>query len=134
MHRLIEFMENYLLRSLIPFLVVLGVGLSALLGTLYCVSVIEGRLGRLTPFDLNVVVLGDAPLWVLLLAGMLIVNGIVMSRAALASAHLGRRQGRLGYEISIPFPLGRLAAANVTYIGASIVVSYLARQLLCTGF
>jgi len=134
MHRLIEFMENYLLRSLIPFLVVLCVALGALLGTLYCVSVVERRMGRLTPFDLEVHVLGDAPLWVLLVAGMLMVNGIVMSRAALASVNFGRRQDHPGYEVSVSFPLGRLCACNISYLGASIIVSYITRHLLCAAF
>ncbi len=130
MQRLIEFMEHYLLRSLIPFVVVVGISFGVLLAVLYGIAVVEHRAGRPGPFDVEVPQLGDAPLWIILVMGLLLANGVVMSQLSLFSILWGRRRREPGYKFDIPFPLGRLAAMNVTYVGAAGIAFFALRQLL----
>ncbi len=107
---------------------ILGTSLISLYLVLWGVSVVEHRLGRPTVFEMQVVALGDAPLWVLLLAGMGITNGITMSRWALVSANIVKRGVGGGYELTVPFPAGKMAAVNILYIGASVIFFYAARS------
>ena len=84
-------LQLFLYKAVWPMVAILGTSLTSLYLVLWGVSVVEHRLGRPTVFEMQVAALGDAPLWVLLLAGMGITNGITMSRWALMSASVSKR-------------------------------------------
>jgi len=125
---MVRFVEFYLWKACWLMLAVLLLSLVALLLALWGVSMVEQDLGRQTAFDIEVRVLGDAPLWVLLQAGMLVMNGLAMTRWALMTADVGRRRMGYGYEINLPFPLAKIAAANVLYIGLAVIAFYALRS------
>jgi hypothetical protein len=58
---------------------------------------------------------------------MCVTNGITMSRWALVSANLVRRRAGGGYELNVPFPLGKMAAVNILYIGVAVILFYAVR-------
>lgn len=131
MHHLITF---YFRTVLLPFIWVLIGSLLSLVVVLTGIAWVEAQRHRPTVFDLEIVPLGRAPVWILLLAGMLIMNGLVMARWALITADVGRRYGGDGYELNIPLPLARIVAANVLYIGLTVLVFYLLRSVADRGF
>lgn len=118
----------YLYKAVWPMLAVLGASLIALMIVLWGVSAIEAQKGHPGVFDVELRAFSDAPLWLMLLAGMLVVNGITMARWAVVSADVGRRRVGYGYEVNVPFPIGKMAAVNILYIGISIVVFFAVRM------
>lgn len=119
----------YFRTVLLPLLWVLLGSLTSLLAVMTGIAWVEAQRHRPTIFDLEIVPLGRAPLWILLLAGMLIMNGLVMTRWALITADVGRRYGGSGYELNIPLPLAKIAAANVLYIGLAVLAFYVLRGM-----
>lgn len=101
-----------------------------LLLVLWGVSVVESRQHRPTPFEVEIRQLSDAPLWVVLVAGLLVLNGITMARWTILSAEVGRRRGPQGYEVVLPLPLGKVTAFNILYIGLAVLLFYTARSAL----
>ena len=120
-------LQLFVYKAIWPMVAILGTSLITLYLVLWGVSVVEHRLGRPTVFEMQVLAL-DAPLWVLLLAGMGITNGITMSRWALVSASVIKRGVSGGYELAVPFPVGKMTAVNILYIGASVFLFYAARR------
>ena len=110
-------------------LAVVGLSLTALLWVLWVVSKVEHRAGRAAVFDIEIHALGDAPLWVLLAAGLLITNGFAMLRWAVVAAEFTRRNLGHGYGVSVPFPIGKMTAVSVLYVGLSVIVFYAARAV-----
>lgn len=121
-------LKYYLYKAVWPMLAVLAASLVGLLLALWGVSAIETQNGRLGPFDVVLRALGDAPLWVLLTAGMFVMNGITMARWAVVTADIGQRHVGYGYELNIPFPIGKMVATNIFYIGSTVIAFFAVRS------
>lgn len=122
--------NQFFYKAVWPMLAVLAASLIALLISLGVVSAIEAQKGRPGAFDIELRAFSDAPLWLMLMAGMLLINGITMARWAVVSAEVGRRRAGYGYEIVIPFPIAKMTAVNIFYIGAAVVLFFALRAQL----
>lgn len=109
---------------------VAGASTVTLVLVLWGLSAVESRRNRPTPFELEVRPLGDAPLWVVLVAGLLVLNGLAMVRWAIISAEVGHHRDQRAYEVVVPLPLGKVTAINFLYVGLAVLVFYLSRGAL----
>lgn len=121
----------YLWRVIAPMLAVVTGSVIVLLAVLWWISVIECRRGRPSVFELDVPALGDAPLAVLLLAGLVFVQGVALIRFwSLVTAEVGRTASGKGFELNVPIPIGRVLGISCMYIGGAVFAFYAMRSAL----
>jgi hypothetical protein len=119
----------FLWKPLMPLLAVGGGSLLLLLLSLVVVQIVEAQAQMPGPFDLRIAPLGNAAFWVLACAGLLVVFGIALARAAvLLSLELlvGQKNGR--WALRLFMPVIYLAGFGICFPGLAIVVFYVVRQ------